>query len=282
MTRPATNIDVLMVTYNRPTYTRLSLEHLLDSCDESMRVWVWHNGNDQDTLDVVASMRGHARFHEFHHCPENQRIRTPINWLFENARGDLLSLVNDDCVVSQGWAQILRRVHEDVAEIGVVACWHFQPEDFDPLLAGRKMRTFTGGHRLMVNPWVQGSGVMLKRACVRRLGLLRPKERSFTPYCIRVAAAGWVNGWYLPLVPIDHMDDPRSRRTGICTDADLAANMPLSAQFRKTRTVQQWLAHLRISARAIQEAPANPRLYIGVRRKIRHTWARLLRRKAMY
>jgi len=91
-----------MVTYNRPAYTRLSLEHLLDSCDESMRVWVWHNGNDQDTLDVVASMRGHARFHEFYHCPENQRIRAPINWLFQNATGDLLSLVNDDCVVSPG------------------------------------------------------------------------------------------------------------------------------------------------------------------------------------
>lgn len=80
MTRPATNIDVLMVTYNRPTYTRLSLEHLLDSCDESMRVWVWHNGNDQDTLDVVASMRGHARFHEFHHSPENQRT-----WLWHRS-----------------------------------------------------------------------------------------------------------------------------------------------------------------------------------------------------
>ena len=276
------SIDVLMVTYNRPAYTRLSLEHLLDSCDESMRVWVWHNGNDRPTLDVVESMRGHARFHEFHHSAENQRIRTPINWLFGNARGELLSLVNDDCVVSDGWAQILRRVHDDAAEIGVVACWHFQPEDFDPVLAGRKMRTFTGGHRLMTNPWVQGSGIMLKRECVQRLGLLREKERAFTPYCIRVAAAGWVNGWHVPLVPIDHMDDPRSPRTALHTDADLAAHMPLSAQFRKTETVEQWLAHLRVSARAIQEAPADPRLYVGVRSRIRRTWARLRCRKAMY
>ena len=80
------SVDVLMVTYNRPTYTRLSLEHLLDSCDASMRVWVWHNGNDQDTLDVVASMRGHARFHEFHHCPENRRIRpVGLNRIYESS-----------------------------------------------------------------------------------------------------------------------------------------------------------------------------------------------------
>ena len=83
------SVDVLMVTYNRPAYTRVSLGHLLESCDESMRVWVWHNGNDRATLDVVESMRGHARFHEFHHSAENQRIRTPINWLFGTARGEL-------------------------------------------------------------------------------------------------------------------------------------------------------------------------------------------------
>ena len=33
-------IDILMVTYNRLEYTQRSLPRLLDSCDESMRVWV--------------------------------------------------------------------------------------------------------------------------------------------------------------------------------------------------------------------------------------------------
>ncbi len=98
---------------------------------------------------------------------------------------------------------------------------------------------------------------------------------------MRVATAGWVNGWSVPLVPIDHMDDPRSPRTALHTDADLAANMPLSAQFRKTHTLEQWRAHLRLSARAIQEAPADPRLYVGVRKKIRRRWARLRRQEVM-
>ena len=44
------SIDILMITYNRPEYTRLSLERLLATCDESMRVWVWHNGTDEETL----------------------------------------------------------------------------------------------------------------------------------------------------------------------------------------------------------------------------------------
>ena len=66
------------------------------------------------------------------------------------------------------------------------------------------------------------------------------------------------------------------------TDADLAANMPLSARYRNTATMAQWVGHLRMSARTVQEAPSDPRLYVGVRKKIRRTWARLRRRKAMY
>ena len=276
------SLDVLMVTFDRPEYTRLSLRRLLDSGDDNMRVWVWHNGNDAETLSVVQSMRWDPRFFKFHHSPENQFIRAPINWLFEHARGDLLSLVNDDCIVSDGWIRTLRAAHQDIAQLGVVACWHFQEEDFDPALAVRKTRTFQGGHRIMCNPWVQGSGIMLKRQCVERIGLLRKREPGFTPYCIRLANAGWINGWYLPLVPIDHMDDPRSPNTLLRTDADLATHMPLSARLRETHTITAWVEHLRRSARIVQKAPIDPRIYVGVRRKIRRSWARLRRQKVLY
>lgn len=34
--------DVLMITYNRAEYTRRALARLLDTADETMRIWVWH------------------------------------------------------------------------------------------------------------------------------------------------------------------------------------------------------------------------------------------------
>jgi GT2 family glycosyltransferase len=282
MVSDRSSIDVLMVTCDRPEYTRRSLRRLLESGDETMRVWVWHNGNDAATLAVVRSMQDHPRFHRFHHSPRNRLLRVPINWLFENARGELVSLVNDDCLVSEGWAHTLRQAHEDVAELGVVACWHFQTEDFIPRLAEKKVRAFAGGHRLMVNPWVQGSGIMLKRRCVGAIGPLPAKDRGMTAYCIRLAAQGWVNGWYLPLVPIDHMDDPRSPHTMLRTNDDLAAHPPLSARFRNTRTIDDWLEHLRRSARMVQEAPADPRLHVGLRKKIRRSWIRLRGKEVLY
>ncbi len=50
-----------------------------------------------------------------------------------------------------------------------------------------------------------------------------------------------------------------------------------------TTTVVQWIGRLRMSACAIQERPAYPRLHIiGVRKKIHRGWARLRRQEAMY
>ncbi len=275
-------IDLLMVTHARPHYTRLSLPRLLDSCDERTRVWVWHNGMHAETLEVVRANLDHPRLHRFHHSPSNELLREPINWFFEHSDGHLLGFVNDDCLVSDGWVQRLSRAHHDVAQFGVIACWHFPVEDYLPELAQKKTHRFDCGHQLMVNPWVQGSGVIMKRECVDALGVLPTRDKGFTRYCIRIAAAGWVNGWCVPLVPIDHMDDPRSPHTMLKTDADLERHLPLSAWMRGTRTIEAWTAHLRMSARAIQESPIDPRLYLGVRKKFRRLWTRIKRQELLY
>ncbi len=276
------SIDLLMVTHTRPHYTRLSLPRLLESCDDTMRVWVWHNGTHAETLRVVREGLDHPRLHRFHHSPSNQLLREPINWFFGNSNGDLLGFVNDDCLVRDGWADKLRKAHQDVAQFGVIACWHFPVEDFIADLAQKKTHRFACGHQLMVNPWVQGSGVIMKRECVDALGVLPARDKGFTRYCIRIAAAGWINGWYVPLVPIDHMDDPRSPHTMLKTDADLEHHLPLSAWLRGTRTIEAWTAHLRRSARIVQEAPTDPRLYLGVRKSIRRLWTRIKQQELLY
>lgn len=268
------SIDILMITYNRTAYTRLSLPRLLETCDDSMRVWVWHNGAHVPTLEVVEQNRPHPRLHQFHHCPENKKLLEPINWLLGNANGRFLALVNDDCLVSEGWAGHLRQALADVDELGVVACWHFPLDDFLPSMARHKIRTFRNGHTLMVNPWVQGSGILMKRSCVQAMGHVT--EEGFSAYCLKIAQAGWVNGWYLPLIPIDHMDDPRSSHTQLRCDRDLEDGLPLSARMRGVRTLAQWDQQLRRSARIVQQAPADPRCYFGWRKSIRSAYGRWL------
>ena len=144
-------IDSLMITYNRPEYTRQTLGRLLESCDSSCRVWVWHNGDDQQTLDAVKSFSSHKNFYKFHHSKENVKLRPPTNWLWQNASGDYVAKVDDDCLVPLNWLSVLTSAHNQNSSFGVIGCWHFMPEDFAPEIASKKITRFAGNHQLMKN-----------------------------------------------------------------------------------------------------------------------------------
>jgi hypothetical protein len=258
------SIDILMVTYNRPEYTRLAVARLLESCDESMRVWLWHNGEHADTLDVVHSFADHPAVHRFHHSLKNRGLREPTNWVWQNASGSFLSKVDDDCLVPDGWAQTLRQALTDVPELAVVGCWRFREEDFVPEIAERKLKTLAGGHRILQNCWVQGSGFLLRREAVDRHGLLRPKQ-SFPEYCKRLAYSGWLVGWYFPFLYEEHMDDPRSPYTLISSDEALDRMRPLTADRVGIRTRDARIRQIRLFAMQCQAASTDPRQFVGWR-----------------
>jgi len=272
MTTPI--IDILMITYNRPEYTRLALTRLLATCDEQMRVWIWHNGNHAPTLAVVKELSTHPRVFKFHHSEQNTRLRAPTNWLWSQATGDFVCKVDDDCMMPDDWGNILRKAHADNPKFGAIGCWRFPDEDFVPELAEKKIESFNGGHRLMRNCWVEGSGYVMKRQCIDKLGLLQ-EGQSWVQYCISVAAAGWINGWYYPFLYQEHMDDPRSPNTLLKTDDDLKTYMPLSAEKNGAPTLKDWQAQLRRSARLMQEASIDPRQYTGWRRNMKNAKSRV-------
>jgi len=282
-------IDILMIAYNRPDYTRLSLKNLLDSCDDTMRVWIWQNGRDGATMEVVKELANHPRVYELYVSDENKKLNEPTNWFWEHATAEYLSKVDDDCLVPMGWAQTLKKAHIDNPRFGVLGCWRFLEEDFIPEMAFKKIKKFDGGHRLLVNCWVEGSGYLMKRACVESVGLLNLKkdkkyswiknavigiknlymQNTFNDYCIEIARRGWVNGWYYPFLYQEHMDDPRVPHTGLLTDEDFAKYMPLSAVNRKSLTLKTWTNALKDSARYLQYADTNPACYSKVHRGVR-------------
>lgn len=267
-------IDILMITYNRPEYTRRALTELLRRSGETDRVWVWHNGQDAETLAVVEELRDAVGIHRFHHSPENMGLRAPTNWLWSEARGSYLAKVDDDCIVPENWTEHLRRAHEAVAEFGIIGCWRFQESDFVPELAEKKIKEFSGGHRLMQNLWIEGSGYLMKRACQQAVGLLRPKQ-SFTMYGVEAARRGWINGWIYPFLYQEHMDDPRAEHSGLKSEDDIERYLPLSARANGVRTLAEWDAQLRRSARTLQEAPIDPRYSSPWRVRLRMISTRL-------
>lgn len=258
-------IDVLMITYNRAEYVRRSLPSLLEGCDERTRVWLWHNGDHSPTLEVVRELADHPRVAAFHHSAENVRLTAPTNWLWENATGQYVSKVDDDCLLEAGWARRLAEAHDANPSYGAIAASRLRDDDLVPGLIAAKTRVDRGGCRLLHNHWVQGSGYLVKARWIKDVGPLK-EGQTFTQYCIELARRGAINGWYLPLIREEHMDDPRSPYTLLRTDADLATFGPLSARQNGVRTLVDWEDQLRRSALQLQQASLDLRRYHGWRR----------------
>lgn len=276
--------DIIMITYRSAGYLHLSLPRLLSTLGEHDRVWLWHNGDDEETIEALRPFTEDARVECFHHSRENVKLREPTSWLWRESSARFVAKVDDDCLVSPGWLDVFTAAHNANPQFGVIGSWRHPSEDFRPELAGPKIQSFAGGHRLLRNLWVQGSGYLMKRTLVDRLGLLGDDE-SFTSYCIRTARKGAVNGFYYPFVAEDHMDDPRSRHTLIRTDADLEDRMPLSARANGVSTVAAWTEQLKQSALVLQSASLDPREYSGWRAKrtaLRRRAARLTGRPARW
>lgn len=269
-------VDVIMITYNSPDHVRVSLPHLLRTCDESTRVWLWHNGTDEETLEVVRSHADDPRVHRFHHSRQNVRLTAPTNWLWTEGGADFVGKVDDDCLPEPGWIERLRSAHEANPGFGAIGCWRFRDEDYVPELAERKIQHFAGGVSLLRNHWVQGSGYLLPRALVERQGPLR-EGQSFTRYCIDLARQGAVNGWLHPFVREDNMDDPRSPRTLFTDDAAFRRRMPLTAQALGITTVADWARQEHESAVAVQAASLDLRDYSGWRFRRRNLTKRVQR-----
>lgn len=265
-----------MITYNRSEYTKLALTQLLETCGEGMRVWVWQNGTDAATMDVVNSLRSHPSFYHLELSPENKGLREPTNWFWRTSDAPYVTKVDDDCMLPLGWAETLISAHEANPKLGVVGCWRFFDEDYVAEVAAKKTVALNGDHHLLQNCWVQGSGYVMKRECVEKLGPIRDDE-SYTHFCIRLALAGWQNGWYFPFIHEEHMDDPRSDFCLIKTDEDFLKQRPLSAIRDNVNSVRDWAQRVKYMARNAQEASPDPRQYTGWRKKLRHGKARLAR-----
>jgi hypothetical protein len=259
-----------MITYNRLDYTRLSLPRLLETCDDRMRVWIWHNGNDEPTLEFVRSIASDPRVHKFHHSPQNKRLREPTNWFWSQSDAEYVSKIDDDNLMPDLWGQTLRSAHEAEPKLGVVACWSFLPEDVVPELVERKLRQLGpsgSGHKVMLNAWLAGTGHVMKRACYLQRGPMRDKQ-SFSNYCVHLAARGWINGWYYPFLYMENMDDPRSPYTRLKTEQDFAANRSLSAARFGIDSLEAFRKRQRTLALEVQAAHPDARRYCGWRYKL--------------
>lgn len=271
-------VRILMITYNRPAYTEMALQRLCETLPAHAAVTVWDNGSGDEMRALLKRFEKYPGIERIIYHPTNDKLRGPTNWFWENTRdADYVSKVDDDGLMPDRWVETLEQMHREVPETGVLGTWRFPEEDFVPDLAARKIQRF-GSHQLLRNCWVEGSGYLMKRGVIERIGLIREQE-SFTTYCTRAAAAGFINGWYYPFLYQEHMDDPRAPHSGIKTEEDFRRLQPLSARTFNNGSIEEWTRQLKYLAWSLQVCSWDPKDYLGWRPRFLQRISRLIGRK---
>lgn len=271
-------IKILMITFNRPFYTKLSLERLCNTAPENARITVWDNASSPETVEIIKTFEKHSRIERIIYNQKNDKLWSPTNWFWMNSEdADLIGKVDDDCLVPENWCETLQRCHSDIPDAGIVSCWHYLPEDFSEKDANKKIQSF-GNHKIMRNCWVGGSGYLMKKAVIKKIGYLKRGE-SFTGYCIRAASKGFINGWYYPFLYQEHMDDPRSKYTSIKSDKDFQMVKPLTAYTYDCNSIDAWIKFLKENAYILQIISYNPHDNMGLKFKIKEKIARFMGKK---
>ena len=199
-------IDLVFITYNRLEYTKLALASVLADISEEFLLTIWDNNSKDGTVEYLKSVND-ARIRDIVFSKKNVGQTSAVNEIWKKSKADLLGKLDNDCLVTKGWTRTLAQAHEDIPELGVIACWHYFPDDFDYERAKHKIQTF-GKHQILRHPWTCGTGFLIKQETFKKLGPIQ--NNSTTAYWLKMAREGFVNGFYYPLIYQEHMDDPKS------------------------------------------------------------------------
>jgi glycosyltransferase involved in cell wall biosynthesis len=265
--------ELVLTTFNRLHYTRLALASILADPSEEFLLTIWDNASTDGTIDYLKNEVRDKRIADVIFSNRNVGQTAAVNEVWSRSKADIVGKVDNDCLVTSGWTKTLTQAHKDIDNLGVIACWHFFPEDFDYEKAKHKIRRF-GNHQIFCHPWTCGTGLLIKRDTFRKFG---PIEKSATTgYWLKIAGAGYVNGFYYPLIHQEHMDDPRSEYCGYHRSSfDEAYKYSFGYQNGVIRDIEQYKKVHKNILDNLLTGPCEPSYYFGWRAKWRRTMGRI-------
>jgi glycosyltransferase involved in cell wall biosynthesis len=261
-------IDLVFITYNRLEYTKLALASILADPAEEFSLTVWDNASTDGTVEYLKNQVSDTRITDIIFSKENIGQTAAVNVIWGKSKADLLGKLDNDCLVTPGWTRTLAQAHSDIPELGVVACWHYPPEDFDYERAKHKIHTFNG-HKIFRHPWTCGTGILLKRDTVRKFGPIAGK--GTTQYWLKIALAGYINGYYYPFICQEHMDDLKSKYCMLRDDDSIRKYHDVTVVLREhsIKTMKDRWDRRKYVLYNLMCEPCDAKYYVGWRGKIR-------------
>lgn len=263
-------IDLVFITYNRLEYTKLALASILADPTENFSLTVWDNASTDGTVEYLKNEINDSHISDIIFSKENIGQAAAVNQIWNDSKADLLGKLDNDCLVTPGWTRTLVQAHNDIDNLGVIACWHFLSEDFDESAARKagKIQSF-GKHQILRHPWTCGTGFLIKRELFSKFGDV-PTQGGMTRYWLKIALKGYVNGYCYPFVYQEHMDDPKSSHCMLTDDESIQRlkNTTFVLRQHNINSMAERWRRREMVLRNINSDPWDARYYTGVRKKI--------------
>jgi|GEM_PF-643295 len=270
------NITLAFVTYNRLHYTRLALASILADKTEQFSLYIWDNGSSDETPEFLKSISD-PRIKDVVLSKHNVGQIEAVNSIWSRSKDDLLGKCDNDCIMTPGWTKPIAQAHAEIRNLGAIACWHYFPEDFDLLRAEHKIQTF-GAHKIFRHPWTCGTGLLIKKTTYERFGHLTGP--GTTGYWLKMALAGYINGFYYPLIHQEHMDDPKSSHSVLKDEQSYQSAKAVTFNINRhgqETLLDRWVWRQRVLDELL-DSPWQAKFYVGFRKKARMSIARLRRK----
>ncbi len=264
-------IHLLFITYNRLEYTKSALASVLRDPTEEFSLTIWDNASTDGTVEYLKNEIKDPRIVDVVCCKENKGQVTAVNETWGKSKADLVGKLDNDCLVTPGWTRKIAEAHNDINNFGLVGCWRFPLDEFDEqgVRKAGKIQRF-GKHQILRHPWVAGSTFLMKSDTFRAVGPMTGK--ATTKYSIRVALAGYICGFYYPLITQEHMDDPQSKHTMLKDEKSYQAakKVTFNINFHGQETLADRWRWRREVIDNLLYGPWDAKYYVGWRGKIRN------------
>ena len=266
-------VELLFLTYNRLAYTKRALPALLADPTEEFSLTIWDNSATDGTVEYLSSISDPRIAHRV----MSKRNVPPVdamNECFGASSADLIGFVPNDFLVEPGWVRTLAQAHVDVDRLGLVGCWHLGRDCFDEARARHKIQRF-GKHQVLRHPWTDGGASLVKLDVVRECGAL--EQGMYGSDLIRMAQKGYINGYYYPLLHVEHMDYPWSEYYAFGHNPEEGIQLSVSYKKNGIRSFEDARAFHKYILDNLLDDPWDVKHYVGWRGKLRRARQRFTR-----
>ncbi|MFQ5952592.1 MAG: glycosyltransferase family 2 protein [Candidatus Omnitrophota bacterium] len=181
--------DIILLSYESPELLKKCVQSVLDHTRVKSRLIIVDNASrDPEVADYLKSLRGNETIEiEKMFSEENLGFAGGMNKGIRLSEAPFICLLNNDCVVTDGWLEEMMAVARSRNDIGLV---NPQSNTFGSRSPGRKGIYTELGHAI-------GFACLIKREVIDRIGYLDESYQGVcyedTDFSVRAQQAGYIS-----------------------------------------------------------------------------------------